>query len=1017
MSFTEFCIKRPVFTTVLSLILIVIGILGFLRVPVRGFPRINSPVISITTNYSGASARIIESQITMPIENDVIGTSGLKYMHSYSRAGSSHVVLYFNLHENIDTALNDVRDRLSKISQQLPEGTDPPIVQKSDPNSVQLMVVSVTNPNMTPMELTDYINRNMLPSLEEQLGVSNIELYNARDFSMKILLNPSKMAAHQVTVNDMTDVLQQQNINVPTGEIKTTDRDYSVLNQGQLSNRSAFKNLIIRDDHGYLLKFGDVAKVRVAAEDTESAMRVDGKPSVGIAIYALSTANPIAVAAQLKKKLDEIDARLPEGMALKVVWDDTNYLKAALNEVYQDLAIAIVLVIVIVALFLGSLRSAVIPIVTIPICLISACALIYVMGYSLNVFTLLALVLAIGLVVDDAIVVLENIYRHLESGLSATKAAIVGSKQIVFAVIAMTITLAAVYAPIGFSTGVTGVIFRQFAFTLALTVLVSGFVALTLSPMMCARMLRYTQETYLDRLFKQFMDAYKRFLIKVLDHRRWVLVGLGVVIVLGYFCYQSLPNTLEPKEDTGAFMVSIHPPANASFDYVNRYSAEVGADLKKLPDVKNVMMMVSQEWGGFAFVTLKPWDQRHLSSEEIMTQFIKKASLIAGVTINAFNMSYIGGGGRYGDAVRMVITSDSSLNDLYNTVEKFKAAISKNPSFKNTTTDLTMDDQQYVLHVNRSLAAALGVNIADVSDALRTMLGGAKVTSFEWHNRSYDVMLQIPDDELSQLQIINQLYVRSKKGNMIPLASLAHVSTEVGPQQVPHDGRERAVTITAQLDKNYSMGQAVAYLQQQAQTLLPDDYSYHFSGAAKSLIDSHSTMLWAFILAIVFIYLVLSAQFESFRDPLIILLTVPFCIIGALFTLKLTGHDLSIYTNIGFVTLIGLISKHGILITEFARQKMKEGLGVYEAIVESAVLRLRPIVMTTAAMVVGAIPLVFAEGASAISRQQIGWVIAGGLLLGTFFSLVVIPVAFTYCVKDQKGAGEIAHPRRNHYTA
>ena len=1002
MNFTEFCIKRPVFTTVLSLILIVLGIVGYTRVPVRGYPQINPPVVTIQTTYGGASASVIESQITTPIENDVIGTTGLKEMHSISQAGMSRVTLHFNMKVNIDSAVNDVRDHLAKISKQLPVGTDVPIIQKRDPNSLQMMVLSASDPYLTPMELTDYINRNIVPMLEQVLGVSNIQLYNDRDFSMKILLNPSKMAAHRVTVNDMTKVLEQQNVNVPTGQIKTANRYYSVLNRGQLSSKKAFKDLIIRDAHGYLLRFGDVARIKVAAEDTDSAMRVNGRSAIGISIYSLASANPIKVVAKIKKKLKQMQANFPEGLSLHTVYDNTIFLKASLNEVYRDLGFAILLVVVIVSLFLGSIRSAMIPIVTIPICLVAACALIYILGYSLNIFTLLALVLAIGLVVDDAIVMLENIYRHVEAGLAPQQAAIVGSREIVFAIIAMTLTLAAVYAPIGFSSGVTGVIFRQFSFTLALTVIVSGFVALTLSPMMCARLLSHAKETWMDRIFHRLMEGYKKFLTTLLRHRISVLIGLAVVIVLGYFCFQSIPTTLEPKEDTGAFMVKITPPANASFSYTNRYAEEVENKLKKIPGVKNVMMMVNTRMGGFAFVILKPWAKRHNSSEEIMHQFMQQASDIAGVEVSSFNMSHIGGGGKYGDAVRMVVSTDYDFQQLYTMVESFKAALEKNLGFKNITSDLTMDDQQYVVKINRSLAAALGVNIGDVSNALRTMLGGAKVTSFEWNNRNYDVVLQIPQSSLSQLKIINQLYVRSMAGHMIPLASLAKITTEVGPQQLPHEGRERSVTLTMQLAKDYSMGQALTYLRHASKTLLPEGYSYHFKGAAKSMMDSHNTMVWAFTLAIVFIYLVLSAQFESFRDPLIILLTVPFCIIGALFTLKLTGNDMSIYTNIGFVTLIGLISKHGILITEFANQEIKNGKSVVEAVVTAASLRLRPIIMTTAAMVIGAIPLALAAGAGAISRQQIGWVIVGGMLFGTVFSLIIVPVAYTYFVRESQ---------------
>ncbi len=995
MNFTEFCIRRPVFTIVLSLIIIVLGVIGFLRVPVRGYPRVNPPVITIYTYYNGASASVMESQVTTQIENDVVGTPGLQEMHSSSRSSRSYVVLKYELGVNIDEAVSDVRNRLAKIMRRLPQGAEQPVIQKRDPNSLQLMIVSVTDPLMSQMELTDYINRQITPSLEQVLGVANIELYNSRDYAMKIRLNPSKMAANQVTVNDMTRVLEQQNMNVPTGQIKTQDRYYSVLNEGQLATQQAFKNLIIRDDNGYLLRFRDVAKVRVEPENLDSAMRINGTSAIGISIYGLSTANPMKVVTSLQKRLKELRERLPEKMTLDVVWNGTTYLKATLEQVYHDLGFAIILVVIVISLFLGSIRSALIPIVTIPICLVAACALIYMLNYSINIFTLLALVLAIGLVVDDAIVMLENIYRHLESGMSALQAAITGSREMVFAIIAMTLTLAAVYAPIGFSTGLTGVIFRQFAFTLALTVIVSGFVALTLSPMMCAKLLKHNKETFLDRLFHRLMHAYRCILQCIFHYRALVLTILAIFIVLGYFCYQSLPTTLEPKEDTGAFMVRIEPPSNASFGYIDRYAKEIEKELQALPGVAHVMMMTDDE-DGFAFVVLKPWAQRVYTSEELMHRFTQSASSIAGVTVNAFNMSQLGGGGKYGDAVRLSVLTNNDYKSLFKVVNDFTTDLEQNPGFKRVTSDLSMNNQEYVVHINRNLAAALKVNLADVSNTLRTMLGGAKVTVFEWNNKNYDVILQVPQSKLDQLKVVNELYVRSDHNKMIPLSSLATISTDVGPQSLPHVDRMRADTITIQLAKNYSMGQAIDYIKHGAKRFLPDGYNIQFKGVAKNLLKSHNTMLWAFGLAVIFIYLVLSAQFESFRDPFIILLTVPFSMIGALFVLWLTGNNLSIYTNIGFVTLMGLIAKHGILITEFANQKRAEGKSLIEAVIDAAALRLRPILMTTAAMVIGAIPLVIGHGAGAIGRAHIGWVIVGGLLFGTFFSLVVVPVAYSF---------------------
>lgn len=1003
MSFTTFCIRRPVFTTVLSLILIVLGVVGFLRVPLRGYPRIDVPVIMVQTTDAGVSASVIESQITTPIENDVIGSPGLKEMKSYSKTGRSRVILHYKMGANIDAAVNDIRNRLARINRTLPLGAESPVIQKRDPDKLQLAVLSVTDPHLNPMEITDTINRTILPAIEQVQGVANVNLFNDRAYVLKVLLNPSRMAADNVTVNDMTDILKQQNINVPSGQIKTRDRDYSVLSEGQLHAPTEFKNLIIRSDSGYLLRFGDVAKIHVGSDNIESAMRVNGKSAVGLSVYGASDANPLKVIADIKNKVTQLNHTLPPSMHLHIVWNGTTYLKAALHEVYMDLAYAIILVVIVIAIFLGSLRSALIPVVTIPICLVSACALIYVLGYSLNIFTLLALVLAIGLVVDDAIVMLENIHRHLETGLTPYEAAVVGSREIVFAIIAMTLTLAAVYAPIGLTQGTTGIIFREFAFTLALTVIISGFVALTLSPMMCAKLLVTAKKTRMDRFFDRLTAGYQSLLRQILKYRLWVGVFLLMLIGIGMWMAHILPSMLEPKEDTGAFLVSVKPPSNASFGYIDRYSKQIEAKLSKLPGVDKVMMMTSTTSGGFAFVSLKPWNKRKLTSENIMKRFMQSASSIAGVTVSAFNISQIGGGGKSGDAVRVVVRTNDSFDKLYKTINHFRETLLSQPGFKTVTSDLILNDQQYVLHVNRNLAASLKVNVADVSDALRTMLGGAKVTAFEWGDRTYDVILQVPEKALHQVNIIDQLNVRSETGKMIPLSSLASITTQVGPHELPHEGRQRAATLTIQLNKDIDMGNALKTIRHLAKLTLPQADSIRFKGVARQLIESHSAMLWAFSLAMIFIYLVLSAQFESFRDPFIILLTVPLSIVGALVTLVLAGQSLSIYTNIGFVTLIGLIAKHGILITEFANQRLKAGVSKIDAVVEAATQRLRPILMTTAAMVVGAIPLAFAAGAGAISRQEIGWVIAGGLLLGTVFSLFVVPVAYVMIKRKSTG--------------
>lgn len=987
------------------------GLMGFLRLPVRGYPNINLPTILITTDYAGASASVIESQITNPIENDIIGASGIDTMHSTSTEGMSKVVVQYKLGIDIDAAVNDIRNRLAYITAQIPKDATAPVIEKDNPDNTQTLILGLTDPHLNDMDLTDYSNRYIVPAIEQILGVAEVDIYNERDYAMRILLDPTKMVADHVTVNDLTNVLQTQNTDVASGEIKSPSRYYSVLSAGQLNTIQGFKNLIIRDQNNYLLRFADVANVQVAPADTDNTMRIDGQDAVGLGIYAQDNANPIEVSQKVKNAIPEIQNSLPAGMKLQVFLDNTDFLKAALHGVYHDLALAIILVTLVVTLFLGSMRTLFIPFLTIPICLIGVFALMYMLGYSINIFTLLAFVLAIGLVVDDAIVMLENIYRHLEEGASAFQAAIAGSREIVFAIIAMTLTLAAVYAPIGFAVGMTGIIFREFAFTLALAVIISGFVALTLSPMMCSRLLSLPQtqsgstqryHAWLDRGFAVLIAQYRKILIWFLRHRLWTVFIILVVCVLGYFSFKNLSFVLEPKENSGMVMTNIQQSPNASFAYLNKESLEVENMLHTIPEVSKVLAIIdSQGNGPMAYVDLKA--NTHASTvTQILNEISQKAKALPGVNLYAFNMSQLGGGGRFGDAIRMMIASDESFDQLNQTAQSFIDTIKKYPGIMNPTQDLQMNSKEYVVHIKKDLASAMSVDIGDINNTLKTMLDGSQVTQFYWNNYEYQVILQLPQNSLQDLSLINELYVRNTQGQMIPLSTLVTVDSDMMPQELPHDGRLRAVTITAQVAPRYNMGQDIDYLTQTAKKVLPAGYQYQFRGAAKNMQESRYTMIGSFTLAIVFIYLVLAAQFESFLDPMIILLSVPLSIIGAIFTLRLTGQVISIYAEIGFITLVGLIAKHGILITEFANQMRRNGKSLQDALIDAASLRLRPILMTTAAMVLGALPLALAQGAGALSRQQIGSVIVGGLLFGTFFSLIVVPVAYSFFSKYRK---------------
>lgn len=1015
MRLSNFCIRRPVFTQVLNILLIVIGLVSLSRIAIRGYPHVNVPVVMLQTNYPGASPSVIESQVTTPIENQLAGISGLDSMHSSSMQGVSKVVLRFDPQVNLDSAADAVRNLVGgRFLRQLPTEVEAPLVSKRDPNAQQTLLLSLSDSRLSAMALTDYAKRYLLPELQQIYGVADVQIKNQRLYAMRIDLKPLQMATQKVTVNDLTAALTAQNINLAGGEIKTPARDYNVFSQGQLQSVHAFKQLIIKNNQGYLLHLEDLAHVHLGAQDTDSSMRVDGVPAIGLAVYAESEANPITVAKAVLSLVHHLDGHLPAGMHLQVMYNHADFLHTAVNNVLVDLLLAILLVVAVVYLFLLQWRAAIIPIITIPICVISVFTYIYVAGYSINIFTLLALVLAIGLVVDDAIVMLENIVRHVESGEPSFKAALKGSREIAFAVIAMTLTLAAVYAPIGFAQGVTGIIFRQFAFTLAATVLISGFVALTLSPMMCAYLLQRPVKqrqsllsVKLKQGFKCVEQRYQACLNWALEHRKIVGVGLLVLCSLGVLSYSRMSSSLVPAEDMGVFMVDVTPPANASFSYLEAYNRQLEKLLHTYPGVMHVIMTADATQGSSAIVTLKPWSQRDVSAKQLMHRLMRYSrSNLPEIAVSAFSPGTIGGGGKGGDSIRMSVVSNQGYPQLHQHVQALITKMLNLASVSQASEDLQLHNLQYNVILNSNLVASLQVNPLDVKKTIQTMLGGTKTTTFNWQGRDYDVILQAPAKEVKSLQVLNRMYVRNAQGRMLTVGQLAQVKAQVVPLVLPHQDRLRADTIQVQVAPGYSMGEVVHQLKKIAQQQLPSDYSFRFRGVARDMLQAYSTQLFSFFMALLVIYLVLCAQFESFIDPLIIMLSVPMAVMGALITLYLSGHELSIYASIGLVTLIGLIAKHGILITEFANQQRDLGKSIREAVLHAAKLRLRPILMTTLSMVAGAIPLVFAHGANANGLQPIGWVIVGGMMIGTLFSLLVVPLAYTMlspanrCKKD-----------------
>lgn len=1003
MNLPQFCIKRPVFTIALMLILVIVGFTSFNRLPIREYPMLNKPVVSITTRFSGASASLMENNITTPIESAVASVNGIQAIRSQSGEGFSRINIEFRDNYDINVGVGDIRDRLGAVEARLPDGIDTPIVRKSDSDSRASLVLSVSDSQRNSQQLTDYLTRYVQPLFQQIEGVSDAQLWGERAYAMRVWLNPGKMAAQSIAVNDVISKVAEQNKNVPAGEIKGKTRYYPVIANTNLNSAQQFSDLILRDSNGKITRLGNVSNVKIGPEDIDNAFRINGHPGVALGIITDSSANPIVVSKNVQKVLKKLRANLPANMKIGVIFDSSEFINQSIHDVYRTLFEAVLLVVLVVFLFLGSIRSTWIPIVTIPLCLVTIFSALAAFQYSINTITLLAMVLAIGLVVDDAIVMLENIYRHIEQGKSPMQAALIGSKEIVFAIIAMTLTLVAVYLPIAFTQGLTGILFRQFALTLAGTVVISGFVALTLSPMMSARLLRPATKVgrfnaWLDKQLHRLTMFYQFILSATLKARWLVVVLLIVFAVIGGWVYKQMPSELAPKEDQGYIMGIISAPTNSSFKYTNSYAKKIEQIYASVPEARGYFMSVggNAPASAFSILSLKPWGERTRSQDQIAASLRKQFMSIPGV--NAFPVSptpfrrHSSGNG----AVELRIMSSASFDELRQLVNNLKEQLLEFPGITDVESSLQMDNQQFDIEINSSLAADLGVSFSDIQAAIATLLGGNTVTNFDYDGQSYDVILQMKRTDLKDFSGLDNVYLRSATNKMIPLTSLITIKSTVGPVNLPHYNRLRSDEISADVAPGYTVGQVVNYLQAFLKTHLPSDASYTFSGSVKDYLQANSRIQLIFLLALAFIYLVLAAQFESFIDPLIVLLSVPLTIVGGIVVLHLAGGTMNIFSQIGLVTLIGLIAKHGILITEFANQLRAQGKSKQQAIIEAASLRLRPILMTTGAMVLGALPLALASGAGAASRQQIGWVIVGGMSLGTFFSLFVVPVAYSF---------------------
>jgi multidrug efflux pump len=1003
---SDISIRRPVLATVVNLIILLIGLMAWDRLTIRQYPNIDDPVITISTQYPGANAEIMESQVTTPLEDAISGIEGIDYVSSISRAESSQISVRFTVAREPEAAANDVRDRVARARAVLPRDVEDPIVARVESDARPIIYMSMSSPRHNQLEITDYADRYVKDRLQILPGVAQLLLMGERRYAMRIWLDRDLLAAYRLTPADIERALREQNVEVPSGRIESSGREFTVLSETDLTTPEEFREIILKDADGYLVRLGDVAEVEIGPEEERMAGRADGASAMTLGVVKQSTANPLEVSRAVNAEIAELNKTLPDGMEIKIGFDSSVFIEASISQVFIAIIEAIILVAVVIFLFLRSWRATLVPLVTIPLALVGALAVMWALDFSINTLTLLAFVLAIGLVVDDAIVMLENIYRHIEMGMEPIQAAFVGSKQIGFAILAMTFTLAAVFAPIAFTEGKTGKLFTEFALTLAGAVIVSGFVALTLSATMASRLLRRGEQhgalfNFGERVLTYTVSTYKGMLTASLRARPIVLAAM---VLIGFTCwllFTTLNQELAPNEDGGTVMVFAIAPEGATLDYMQQQTLAIEEIYASLPELRRYMIIMGRPTVTrmISYAPLKPWDERERSNQEVAASMMPRLMAIPGIRAFAVTPQSLGGSSGGAQTIQFLIQTSETYAQLDQQMQQIMASLAEEPALMNLDTDLKMNKPELKVSVDRDKVAAVGASVIEIGRTLETMLGGREVTRFKRNAEQYDVKVQVANVERRDPEDLTNIYVRGQNGQMIQLSNLITIVETVAPRELNHFNKLRSARITGSVSPGYTLGQALEALERVTVEVMGESARMDYEGVSREFNDSSSKIYLTFGLALAFIYLVLAAQFESFVSPFIIMFSVPLALAGALLALTLSGGTLNIYSQIGLITLVGLITKHGILIVEFSNQLRAQGKDMLDAVVEASVLRLRPILMTTGAMVLGALPLALATGAGAEARQEIGWVIVGGMSFGTAFTLFVVPTVYTYLAR------------------
>lgn len=1006
MKFSSLFINRPVLTVVLSITILLFGIISFNTLGVRDYPAVDPPVITVNTTYSGANSEVVESKITEPLEESVNGISGIRTLTSTSADGRSSITVEFNLGTDLEAAANDVRDRVSRAMRNLPSDADPPSVTKADANSSPIIMVALQSEIRTAVELTDYANDVIKERLQTINDVSSIDIWGEKRYAIRLWMDPARMVASQVTAIDVKNALNRENIELPSGSVEGLRTELTIRTMSRLRSVEEFNNIVIRESNGNVVRFRDIGEALEGTENPRQIMKMDGIPMVGIGIVPQPGANYVAIANECYKRIESIKKELPADVKLKSAFDVTATIRKSVLEVQETILLAFVLVVLVIFSFLRNWRATLIPVLAMPISLIGAFIIMQICGFSINILTLLALVLGTGLVVDDAIVVLENIYQKIESGISPIEAGHAGAREIFFAIISTTLSLVAVLIPVIFMPGLTGRLFREFGIVVAGAVAISALVSLSLTPMLCTRFLKHHDPaekslyTITEPFFDRLIGGYRKLLVTFLQ-RRWIAIvimvfsGLMIAAIFG-----ALPTELAPLEDRSRISLSSTGPEGSSFEYMSDYMDSL-SDLvyRTVPEQTSMLLRVPAGGSinsGFLRITLTDPDKRNRSQQRILDQLSRDVRKLSGArTVATQEQTISSGGGRGGLPVQYVLLAPD-LGALADKVPLLLQEANKDPAFQGVDVNMKFNKPELRLDINREKAQDLGVSAMDIAQTLGLMMTGTRYDFFIRNGKQYPVIGQLNRSDRNKPLDLTSTYVRSRSGSFVQLDNLLTVNETSSPPQRYRFNRFVSTTVSAQIAPGTTLGEAIKAMQAIGKRVLDDRFTTALSGPSRDLMESSSNILFAFVLALVLIFLVLAAQFESFRDPLIVMFTVPMALAGALLSLWYFNQSMNIFSQIGIIMLIGLVAKNGILIVEFANQRRRSGLTLHESIVEAAVSRFRPIVMTSLTVMLGSLPIALAIGAGAKSRMSMGIVIVGGLAFSLVLSLFVIPAIYSY---------------------